>query len=149
MADDEMTLGEGTPESEMSQEEIDARINSLIGTAPLPEEKQNVHTFLHNVAIAKDTTKLGYLTEDEIGLPKLPLRTYKELTLFCEVVLDKPYFAEYFRRKGEILTATSLSKEAKLLSLAVTTTRQVTGVPVEKPRKENTGWFRSRRKRFM
>jgi len=138
-----------TPEGEMTQEEMDARIDSLIGTAPLPEERQNVHTFLHNVAIAKDTTKLGYLTEDEIGLPKLPLRTYKELALFCKKVLDKPYFESYFKAKGDILTATSLSREGKLINLAVTTTRQVTGVPAEKPRKENKGWFKPRRKKFM
>lgn len=136
------------PEREMTQEEVDAQINSLLGTAPLPEEKQNVHTFLHSVAIAEDTTKVGNLTEEEIGLPKLPLRTYKELAVFCEEVLGKKTFAEYFRKKGEILTATSLSKEAKLLNLAVTTTRQVTAIPSEKPRKENRGWFKPKRKVF-
>ncbi len=148
MVDGTEIPGETFPESEMSQEQIDAKIDSLIGTAPLPEEKQNVHTFLHNVAIAKDTTKLGYLTEEEIGLPKLPLRTLKELAVFSDKVLNKSYYAEYFNAKAEILTATSLSKEAKLLSLAITTTRQVTGVPPEKPRKENKGWFKSKKK-FM
>jgi len=140
---------EATPEEELTPEEIDTRINALLGTAPTPEEKQNVHTFLHNVAVSKDTTKLGYLSEEEIGLPQLPLRTYKELALYCEKVLDKSYFRSYFQKKGEILTSTSLSKEAKLLNLAVTTTRQVTGVPSEKPRKENKGWFKPRRKKFM
>lgn len=133
----------------MSAEEAEARINDLLGTAPLPEEKQNVHTFLHNVAIAKDTTKLGYLTEEEIGLPNLSLRTYKELEVFCRTVLDKSVFADYYKAKGEVLTSTSLSKEAKLLSLAITTTRQVTGVTLEKSKKENKGWFKPRRKKFM
>lgn len=140
---------EETIPGEMSQEEVDARINSLLGTAPLPEEKQNVHTFLHNVAIAKDTTKLGYLTEEEVGLPTLSLRTYKELELFCKKVLNKPIFAEYYKAKGEVLTSTSLSKEAKLLELAITTTRRITGATPEKPMKENKGWFKSKRKKFL
>ena len=145
----EEIIPEEVPEGEMSQEEMDARINSLIGTAPLPDERQNVHTFLHNVAIADDTTKLGYLSDEEVGTPKLPLRTHKELALFCREVLGIEDFAVYFEKKGEILTSTSLSKDAKLLNLAVTTNRQLTGVTPEVPKKENKGWFKPRRKQFM
>ncbi len=142
-------IPEETQEQDLSQEEIDARIQSLIGTAPMPDERQNVHTFLHNVAIAEDTTKLGYLSEEEVGTPKLPLRTHKELALFCREVLGIESFAKYFEKKGEILTSTSLSKDAKLLNLAITTNRQVTGIPQEVPKKENKGWFKPRRKKFM
>ncbi len=150
MVNGEEIVPEGElPEGELSQGEIDAKIDALLGTAPTPEEKLNVHTFLHNVATTDDTTKLGYLREEEVGLPKLPLRTYKELALFCKEVLGIDTFAEYFLKKGEILTATSLSREAKLLNLAVTTNRQLTEVPFEKPKKVNTGWFKPRRKQFM
>ena len=102
---------------------------------------QNVHTFLHNVAVTTDTTKLGYLKEEELGFPNLPIRTYKELALFCDKVADMPIFNEYFNSMSEIVTSTSLSKDAKLLELAVINRREVADV-TKKPRKENKGWFK-------
>jgi len=108
------------------------------------EEKQNVHTFLHNVATAKDTTKIGFLKEQEIGLPKLPLRTYKELELFCREIMNQEDFADYFKKKSEILTSTSLSKDAKLITLAILQKREVADV-TSKPEKENKGWFKKKK----
>ena len=114
------------------------------GTSPTGEDKHNIHTFLHNVAVAPDTTKTGNLTIEELGMPKLPFRTYKELSLFCNDIMDQPDFAEYFKKKGEILTATSLSKEAALLKFAVTQKREVADL-TSKP-KENKGWFNKKDK---
>lgn len=106
------------------------------------QEKQNVHTFLNNVVITKNTTKVGNLTEDEIGKPKIPLRTYKELELFCRDIMNQEDFANYFKNKGEILTSTSLSKDAKLISLAVVQRKEL--AELSKPKKENKGWFKKR-----
>ena len=88
----------------------------------------------------ENTTKLGYLTEEELGVPKFPLRTEKELELFCNNIADMPYFAEYFKREGEILTSTSLSKDAKLLDLAVIQRREVQ--KTKPKRKPNKSWFK-------
>ena len=130
-----------TEESEqISEEEIADRLASLVGTTPSPEEKQNVHTFLSNVAIAKDTTKTANLSIEELGIPVLPVRTYQELSLFCSEVANMDYFSDYLKKKGEIINATSLSKEAKLISLAVLQKREV--ADVSKPRKSNKGWFK-------
>jgi len=113
------------------------------GFAPTGEEKQNVHTFLHNVATADDTTKIANLNEEELGKPKLPLRTHKDLELFCREIMNQKEFADYFQKKGEILTATSLSKDAKLIDLAVIQRREIGSVE-RKPIKENKGWFKKR-----
>lgn len=129
-------------EESMSEQEIAERLASLVGTTPSAADQQNVHTFLHNVAIAKDTTKTGFLDAEELGKPTLPLRTYKELGLFCQEVADMKYFADYFKMKGEILTATSLSKEAKLLMSAISTLQRREMADVTKPRKVNRGWFK-------
>ena len=129
-------------EIEMSESEIAERLSALVGTTPSAEEKQNVHTFLHNVAVAKDTTKTGNLQIEELGMPTLPLRTYKELALFCEDIADMDYYANYFRRKGEILTSTSLSKDAKLITLAISTLQKREMADTTKPRKANRGWFK-------
>lgn len=131
-------------EPEMTEAEIAERLSSLVGTTPSAEERQNVHTFLHNVAVAKDTTKTGNLTDEEIGIPTLPSRTYKELELFCRDVADMDYYADYFAKKGEILTSTSLSKNAKLITLAISSLQKREMADVTKPRKENKGWFKKK-----
>jgi hypothetical protein len=136
------------PSPQLSEDELAERLAHLVGTTPTAEEKQNVHAFLHNVAVAADTTKTGYLKEEELGMPVLPVRTYKELALFCEDVADMSYFSDYFRRKAEIATSTSLSKDAKLLTLAVLQKREVADITPKEPRKENKGWFRPKSHKY-
>ena len=113
--------------------------------SPTPEEKPNAHIFLNKVANSKDTTKTGNLTEIEIGVTKYALRTYKHLALVCKDLVDDDIWANYFKEKGEILTATSLSKKGFLTNLAVIQRRQTELIEPE-PRKENKGWFKSKSK---
>ena len=129
------------PPGYLSADEVGAA-----GYYPTPsmEERQNVHTFLHNVAITKDTTKLGFLSEIELGTPKLPLRTFKELQLFCQDIMDQEQFGDYFKKKGEILTSTSLSKDAKLLTSAILQKREVSDI--SKPRVISKSWFKPKKK---
>lgn len=130
----------------MSEDEMAEKLAQLVGGSAVPDEKQNVHTFLHNVAVSEDTTKTGYLRDDgdinELGVPAVPMRTLKELELFCRSVANMGYYAEYFRNKAEILTSTSLSRNAKLLDLAVVQRREV--ADVTKRRKPNKGWFKKK-----
>jgi len=133
---------EETEQTEMSEEQLAEQISKLVGTTPTAEEKQNVHTFLHNVAIAKDTTKLGYLKDEEIGMPLLPVRTLHELAVFCSNVADMDYFSDYLKAEAEITTSTSLSRNAKLVSLAVLQKKEVSDVT--KPVKSNKGWFQKK-----
>ncbi len=107
--------------------------------APQPDEKHNVHTFLNKVATSMDTTKTGNLKDEEIGFTPYSLRTYKQLSLVSDKLCNDDIWAEYFKAKGEILTATSLSKDAKLISLAVLQRREL--ADVTKNRKPNSGWF--------
>lgn len=110
--------------------------------SPIPDAKHNVWTFLHNVAIAKDTTKTGFLSVDEVGLAKHPLRTYKHLALISNKIMNSTYLGEYWISRGEILTATSLSKDAKLLELAVVTRKEIGDIT--KSKKPNSGWFKKK-----
>lgn len=111
-------------EPEMTAQEVEEYVQALAGNTPGGDEKNNVHTFLNKVATAEDTTKLGNLKEEEVGLPKLPQRTYLDLALFCKDVANMEYFYDYFQKKAEILTSSSLSKDAKLISLAVMQRRE-------------------------
>ena len=52
-----------------------SEIKDILGYgANTGEGKHNVHTFLTNVVTAKDTTKLGYLKDEEIGNMTNPVR---------------------------------------------------------------------------
>ena len=127
----------------MSEQQIAERLASLVGTTPQPDEKQNVHTFLHNVATSDDTTKTGFLSTEELGVPHLPERTLKELALFCNEVANMDYYGDYLLKKAEILTSTSLSKDAKLISLAVLQKRQIEDV-TKSQRKPSSSWFKKK-----
>lgn len=109
--------------------------------APQPDEKHNVHTFLNKVAISNDTTKTGNLTSEEIGFTPYSLRTYKQLALTSNALCNDELWGDYFMKKGEILTSTSLSKDAKLISLAVVQRRELADM-TKKPMTQNKGWFK-------
>jgi len=129
----------------LSPEEKKALTEYLGFGAQLPEEKYNVHSFLNKVATSDDTTKTGNLKEEELGIPKISLRTLKELSLISDRIVGNTFFKDYYTAKGEILTATSLSKDAKLISLAVVQKRQIEDL-TKTERKENKGWFKPKEK---
>jgi hypothetical protein len=103
------------------------------------EGKANVHSFFTNVIKANDTTKTGNLNQDELGMSKLPVRTYKELALFSKEIANEDGWADYFNKMSEIQTATSLSKDAILIKLSVTNKKELADMTPEK--KKNKGWF--------
>jgi len=102
------------------------------------EGKSNVHTFLTAVAKADDTTKVGNLDKDELGMPTLPVRTYKELGVFCNEIADETEWSDYFDKMSEVQLATSLSKEGFLIKAAITTKKELADMT---PKKKNKGWF--------
>lgn len=102
--------------------------------------KQNVHSFFTDIIKTTDTTRVGNLDEDELGKPKLPVRTYKELELFCKDVANDNDWAEYFKKMAEVQTSTSLSKDAILIKLSVTNKKELADMTPK--RKKNKGWFR-------
>ena len=107
------------------------------------EGKQNMHSFFTNVIKTTDTTKTGNLSEEELGVSKQPVRTYKELELFCRDIAGDDKFASYFKNMSEIQTSTSLSKDALLMKLAVTIKKELADV-TPKSKKKNGGWFKKR-----
>lgn len=114
----------------------------FLSASPMPEEKHSVHSFLHKVATSPDTTKLGYLKDEELGIPKLPIRTHKELAVFSKTVCNLDEFEKFFSAMSEITTSTSLSRDAKLLELAVVNRRELADV-TKRPRTKR-GFFKRR-----
>lgn len=128
---------------QLTEEEKQALADAYGFGAPTPKEQHNAHSFLNKVATEEDTTKVGNLTSDELGLPRTNIRTIKEMALIAEKIMGNNFLKDYYNAKAEILTSTSLSKEAKLINLAVIQRRQIEDL-TKPERKENKGWFKSK-----
>lgn len=142
--------------SDETTEEIEREIDELP-----PEEKKvfydevqrvfgsekigNIHEFLTKVIQEKDTTKLGYLKQEELGNPLLTLRTYKALSIMAKQ-FDLPEFSQYFEDMAtDVITSPSLSKDGFLLLLSITEKKQLAARLPSGQRKENRGWFGSKK----
>lgn len=99
----------------------------------------NTHTFFTDVIKSKSTTKTGNLAIEELGMPRITQRGVQELALFCNDIFNDKEWGSYFEKLGEIQTSTSLSKDAILIKLAVTTKKELADVTPEK--KKNRGMF--------
>ena len=133
------------PDIQLTPEEEKELLNHLTGSAAGSDDKHNVHKFLHDVVVTPDTTRVGFLRDEEVGTPKNTVRTLKELALFCNDVADMAWFGDYFEKMSQIVTSTSLSKNAKLLELAVVSRREIADVS-KKNLKPNKGWFKRKEK---
>lgn len=120
---------------ELTEQQAEQLVRGLV------EQKQNIQGFFTNVIKADDTTKTGNLTIEELGEPRLPLRSIKELELFSRDIYSDKDWADYFGKLSEIQTSTSLSKDAILLKLSVTTTKEMADT-TPKEKKVNKGWFK-------
>jgi hypothetical protein len=141
MTDEEQQLT--LEEQQMLKEALASSATQAITSA---EEKHNVHTFLNMVANAPDTTKLGNLTEDEVGFVKFPLRTIKDCALISERICDDEIMTKFFIGEAENITAPSLSKDAKLVTLAVIQKREIKDTTDRKKNMASRGWFKGRDK---
>lgn len=147
-----MSEQEAQQQTEQQQQLTDVEMAQLAqylsqaGAAPTPEEKYNVHIFLHRVATADDTTKVGNLTDTEVGKPEYPARALKDMALVASDIVDNEEMSKFFIKQAEILTATSLSKEGFLVRQATTTTRQIADVTKKSSPTANKGWFSKKNK---
>jgi hypothetical protein len=120
-------------EKPLTEEEAENMVRSLMN------KNSNVQSFFTDVIKSKSTTKTGNLSIDELGMPRLTQRGVKELELFCLDTFKDEGWANYFNQLAEIQTSTSLSKDAILIKLVVTSKKELADVTPEK--KKNRGMF--------
>lgn len=93
----------------------------------VPEEEQSsdVVPFIERVINRDDKISSAFLTESELGRPKLSVRFWRQSAqLFSyKGLYDMPMVHNYLINKAKINEATSLSREGKVIDLAVTTKR--------------------------
>lgn len=134
-------------ETQLSPDEEQAIADAIKNYgAPVPDEKHNIHTFLNTVSKSKDTTKTGFLSDIELGVTPYSERTYKNIELISRDLCVDDMWADFYKNKAEILTATSLSRNAKLLNLAVLQKKELADVTEDINKKKNSGWFRPKDK---
>lgn len=128
-------------EEELSDDEKKVLQEYLGGFgAQIPEDKHTLHTFLFRIATSDDTTKTGYLKDEELGSPEFPVRSYKSFALWSDKVIRNNYLKEYFEKESEDTTSTSLSSDGFLDKLAVLTKKEL--ADTTKKHSVNKGWFK-------
>ncbi len=101
--------------------------------SPEPEERHNQHTFLSKSIDAKDTVRVTYLDEQELGKPMFSVRFLLDMEDISKLYLDdlanqlsdekeevKNKVADYFRQKISNITDSGMSKEGFTALLNVT-----------------------------
>ena len=132
------------PSQEMSDEEALAKIAAAMkDNTPSQDEKTNVHTFLRDVVITPDVTRVGNLRDDkemnELGMPSYNVRGSKDMNLIASKIMNNTYYSDYFEAEAQNTLSTSLSRSGFLVRQATIQTKQV--ADVTKRRKINKGWF--------
>ena len=139
-----------TEKEKLTPEEMEELEEILGGSGyPKQEEKQNILALFKKVINIEDNTKTANLTEEELGLSKLSVRSNQEIALYCDSMgmgdlKTQTGFAGYFQKEAQITLGTSLSRLGFLLKLAVTVKKE--SEIKTKQRSTNKGWFKKKRK---
>lgn len=114
-------MEEYTPEelAELEKELLQLQKENPYYGYPEPLDKETIFKFFRELLNLKDTSKTGNLSEGELGVTRLSVRSYQELGLYADAE-GLSDVADYFKKKGEIVLATSSSRKGFLSSLFVT-----------------------------
>jgi len=105
--------------------------------SPEPKNKDSLFKFFREILSQQDTTRIGNLSKSELGLTRLGVRPYQELSLYAEAEgLD--LVSDYLSNKADIVSSTSMSKQGFWSKLFVT---QIKQEKKESPKTEKKGWF--------
>jgi len=128
----------GSEEEELARlEEEIKKLDNLDYGSPSPERKENIFKFFREILTQKDTTRIGNLSNTELGQARLGVRHYLELSKYAEVEgLDT--VADYLKAKAGIITSTSMSRKGFWSKLFVT---QIKKEQKEVPKEQKKGWF--------
>jgi hypothetical protein len=132
----EEEIEEGTVETVEAQSDAreDAELPETSNYGSPDEVTQhNVYTFLNRAIFdTPETFKVGNLKQPELGQPQIPVRVWLNIALSFET-RGSELLNKYCRAKANILTDTSLSRDATALKIAVTQKKEVTRVRARHP----------------
>ena len=105
--------------------------------SPKSSEKDSQFKFFRDILKNKDTTRIGNLTAQELGVTKLGIRSYQEIAAYAKVE-GWDTVADYLMTKSQIVSATSMSKKGFWSELFVTMIKRE---KKDKPKEAKKGWF--------
>lgn len=116
----------------MTEEELTIQekeeLAKILSSAPVPDEKQNTWSLLGDIIKSNDTTKTGFLKDEELGMLRNPVRVYLECSLFSQMIMHNPELAMWFIKSKEIVTSSSLARNGFIDRLIITTQKQIADV---------------------
>ena len=130
-------------EEQQSQMYSEQEVSDLIRT--YTESKETAHSFFTKVIFSETLTpisKTGNLNQEELGISRLPVRTYEELGLFCNDICNRPKWGEYFDKLAKIQLITSLGKDGFLIRQAGTKRSEIADVTPKQ--RVNRGFFKKK-----
>lgn len=110
---------------EEKEEEAADRQKEYYDAMPTPKEKEDLYSLFKWIIARQDSSKIGFLRKEELGMLNLSVRDCQKIHLLGNVFNHKG-FANFFKAQGEIILATSLSRDAHLIDLFVTTQKRTT-----------------------
>ena len=140
-------MAEEKETEDLSDEEAILKIAQAMKDTPTPEDKVNVHTFLRDVVVNKNPTRIGNLRDDdklnELGNPQWTVRGSLDMVKLCDKIMGNEFFIDFFQASAYDTLSTSLSRGGFLVRQASVQTKQI--ADVTKRRKINKGMFGQRK----
>ena len=125
-------------EDELKKIESDGTSESSF-SSPSPEKKDSTLVLFRELIASEDSRKFGNLDKKELGNAAMSVRDQLDIANYLESEgLTK--LSEYMQRKAEIIFATSLSKNAKLIDNLITQIKKEQKLK-EAPPTEKRGFF--------
>jgi len=100
-------------------------------------EERGIDAFFLELVRADKNLKIGNLTKDEIGLPRLPVRTLLELSDDCHIISSMSSFETDFKKQAQDMVNTSLSKEGFLVRARITQKKELLDSTKKKERRRS------------
>ena len=109
-------------EDDMAIESMEKQQDWGEDLTPAYEKKDDLFSLFWKMVNKADSSKIGNLSKQELGMLNLPVRDCQKIALLATTLGHKG-FAKFFLAQAEIISSTSLSKGGFLPQIVVTSRR--------------------------
>jgi len=105
-------------EDEEQEDSYEDQVDFQEDMAPSHNKKDDLYSLFWKVIKTPDSSKVGNLNKDELGMLNISVRDLQRIYLLS-LQLGHPHFGKFWLDQGEIILSTSSSKEGWLPELFV------------------------------
>lgn len=122
-------------EEELKQlEEELKKLESMDYGSPEKEKKESIFKFFKEILFLKDTTRIGNLSNTELGECRLGVRHFLELSNYATAE-NLDIVSKYLKNRAGIISSTSMSKKGFWPQLFVTQIKKEQKIVHKQPKK--------------